>query len=101
MTTNQLIQDAGSKFYRVKLDAHEQKHALLVSPYFLGYLQNKIESYATAIVDIKLPYNADPAKQVEAIVALESARAFVQAYEELLAELIDAQETNMADNSLR
>lgn len=93
--------DAGSKFFRAKLAEHEEKHALLVSPYFLAFLQNKIEAHATALVDTKLPYNADPAKQVEAIVALESARAVVHAYEELLAELLDAQVQHMAEATPR
>lgn len=87
--------DAGSKFFRIALSPDDEKLALGVSPLFLAYLQNKIEAYATAVIDTPLPYDPDPAKQVAAIVAFEKARTFVQAYEELLAELLDAQETNM------
>jgi len=71
------------------------KQALSVSPYFMAYLQAKIEAYATALLETKLPYDPDPTKQVVAIVEYERTRTFVQAYEELLAELMDAQQTDM------
>ena len=87
--------DAGSKFFRITMTADDNKQALGVSPLFLAYLQNKIEAYATALIETSLPYDPDPTKQVAAIVAFEKSRAFVQAYEELLAELLDAQEPNM------
>ena len=87
--------DAGSKFFRVQLSVDDQKAATSVSPLFLAYLQNKIEAYATALVDTPLAYDPDPAKQVTAIINYERNRTFVQAYEELLAELLDAQSQNM------
>lgn len=87
--------DAGSKFFRIALSADDEKQALGVSPLFLAYLQNKIEAYATAVIDNQISYDPDPAKQVMSIVLFERSRAFVQAYEELLAELLDAQETDM------
>jgi hypothetical protein len=96
-----LHKDAGSKFYRIALTPDDEKLALGVSPLFLAYLQNKIEAYATALVDTPLTYDPDPGKQVATIVTYERTRAFVQAYEELLAELLDAQETNMAEANLR
>jgi hypothetical protein len=96
-----LNKDAGSKFYRIALTSEDEKLALGVSPLFLAYLQNKIEAYATALVDTPLVYDPDPTKQVATIVTYERTRAFVQAYEELLAELLDAQETNMAEANLR
>lgn len=94
-------QDSSSKFYRPHLNEQEIREALHVSPYFLAYLQTKIEAYATALVDAPLVYDPDPTKQVVAIVNYERARTFVQAYEELLAELLDAQEPNMAEATLR
>lgn len=87
--------DAGSKFFRVHLTEGDIQQALGVSPLFLAYLQNKIEAYASALIDSPISYDPDPAKQVASIVAFERARAFVQAYEELLSELLDAQEPNM------
>lgn len=96
-----LTKDAGSKFYRINLTKDDEQQALGVSPLFLAYLQNKIEAYATALVDTPLTYDPDPAKQVVAIVNYEKARTFVQAYEELLAELLDAQSTDMAETNQR
>ena len=90
-----LRKDAGSKFFRVALSPDDEKQALGVSPLFLAYLQNKIEAYASALVDTPLVYDPDPGKQVATIVTYERTRAFVQAYEELLAELLDAQQADM------
>lgn len=90
-----LHKDTGSKFFRIQLTPDDEKQALGVSPLFLAYLQNKIEAYASAVVDNPISYDPDPTKQVMSIVVFERARAFVQAYEELLAELLDAQETDM------
>lgn len=81
------MQSPASKFFRFDLSPQDLDLAMNVSPLFLAYLQNKIEAYASALVESRLPYNADPAKQVEAILALERLRNFVEAYEELLAEL--------------
>jgi len=91
-------QDTASKFFRPLLTEGDVQQALSVSPYFLAYLQAKIEAYATALVELQLPYDPDPAKQVTAIVAFERARTFVQAYEELLAELMDARPQDMDSN---
>lgn len=86
-----MVQDAGSKFFRVQLSPADNDMAMQVSPLFLAYLQNKIEAYASALVDNGITYDPDPRKQVMSIVTFERNRAFVQAYEELLAELLDAQ----------
>lgn len=94
-TLANLTKDAGSKFYRINLTPDDEKQALGVSPLFLAYLQNKIEAYATALVDTPLSYDPNPANQMLAIINYEKARTFVQAYEELLAELLDAQQTDM------
>jgi hypothetical protein len=88
---NDMMQDAGSKFFRVHMTPSDMEMAVQVSPLFLAYLQNKIEAYASALVDNGITYDPDPTKQVASIVAFERTRAFVQAYEELLAELLDAQ----------
>lgn len=90
-----MYQDSGSKFYRPQLTKDDLSQAVKVSPLFLAYLQAKIEAYASALVDTKLVYDPDPTKQVAAIVAYETTRAFIQAYEELLAELLDAQSPDM------
>jgi hypothetical protein len=90
-----MMQDTASKFFRPLLTEGDVQQALAVSPYFLAYLQAKIEAYATALLETELPYDPDPTKQVAAIVAFERARTFVQAYEELLAELMDARPQDM------
>jgi hypothetical protein len=90
-----MMQDTASKFFRPLLTEGEVQQALAVSPYFLAYLQAKIEAYATALLESELPYDPDPTKQVAAIVAFERARTFVQAYEELQAELMDARPQDM------
>ena len=82
-----LHKDPASKFFRYQLTAEDEKLAMNVSPLFLAFLQNKIESYANAVVTSSLPYESDPQKQVKAILAHERLRNFVEAYEELFAEL--------------
>ena len=80
-------QDPASKFFRVQLTPEDEVLATNVSPLFLAYLQNKIEAYANAVVTSSLPYDADPAKQVKAILEFERLKNFVAAYEELFSEL--------------
>jgi hypothetical protein len=82
--------DTASTFMRFNLSAEDEKLATQVSPLFLAYLQNKIEAYATALVEKPLPYNANPAEQVTAIIAHERLRNFVEAYQELLNELLQS-----------
>jgi hypothetical protein len=84
MTT---FHDPASKFYRIQLTTDDEKLATNVSPLFMAYLQNKIEAYASAVVTSSLPYDADPAKQVKAILEFERLKNFVAAYEELFFEL--------------
>jgi hypothetical protein len=92
-------QDTGSRFFRVALTADELNIAMSANPYFLAYLQNKIEAYANQLVESSLPYEADPAKQVKAIIEHERLRNYVGAYEELLAELVDHQANQPTTNS--
>lgn len=82
-----LAPDAASKFYRVNLAPEDEVLATQVSPLFMAFLQNKIEAYANALVTTRLPYDADPTRQVKAIIEYERLRNFVEAYEELFAEL--------------
>lgn len=86
-----LIPDAGSKFYRVKLSPEDQAQAMIVSTLFLAYLQNKVEAYASELVGRSLPYESDPKTQMKAILEHERLRNYVDAYDELLAELLEAQ----------
>lgn len=65
----------------------DTRNAMIVSPHFLAYLQNKIEAYASALVATRLEYHADPKQQIQAITEYERLRNFVTAYEELLSEL--------------
>lgn len=80
----------GSRFMSFDIAPEDQQQAMSVSPYFLAYLQNKIAAYASHLIDSQLPYNADPTAQVQAIIAHERNRNFVEAYEELMRELQDA-----------
>lgn len=72
------------------MSEEEEKLAMSVSPLFLAYLQNKIEAYASALVEAKLPYSPNPNEQVAAILAHEKLRNYVEAYEELMSELLQA-----------
>jgi hypothetical protein len=83
--------DTSGRFTKFLLAEGAQKIALDVSPVFLVYLQNKIAEYAEAVLDQELPYDPDPAKQVKAILAHERLRNFVEAYQELLNEIIAGQ----------
>jgi hypothetical protein len=76
------------------MGAEDIQLAQQVSPLFLAYLQNKIEAYASALVENRLPYSANPAEQVTAILAHERLRNFVEAYEELQSELLAALATS-------
>ena len=96
-----LPKDAGSKFFSIALTPADQEMAMNVSPLFLAYLQNKIETYASSLVETPLVYDPDPRRQVTAIVAFERTRSFVLAYEELLSELLDAQQSNMDSTKSR
>lgn len=83
--------DSSNRFQAFVFEDGEKDKAMMVSPYFLAYLQNKIAAYAFAAVDAKIEYDPDPTKQLKAILEHERLRNFVTAYEELLAELTDHQ----------
>lgn len=83
-------QDTASKFFRVKMTDDDYQLALQVSPLFMAYLQNKIEAYATTLVEAKLPYSPNPTEQVAAVIAHERLRNYVEAYEELMSEILQA-----------
>lgn len=87
MNQRLLSPDPSSKFYRIQLTAEDEAISTQVSPLFMAFLQNKIEAYANALVTTRLPYDADPTRQVKAIIEYERLRNFVEAYEELFAEL--------------
>jgi hypothetical protein len=82
--------DSASIFMRFNLSSEDEKMATQVSPLFLAYLQNKIEAYASALVEKSLPYSPNPLEQVTAIIAHERLRNFVEAYQELLNELLQS-----------
>lgn len=90
MQQRTLFPDSSSKFFRLNLSSEDEQLAMNVSPLFLGYLQNKIEAYASALVEAKLPYSPNPNEQVAAILAHEKLRNYVEAYEELMSELLQA-----------
>jgi len=83
-----LFPDTSSKFMRFNLSPEDEALATQVSPMFLAYLQNKIEAYASALVEKQLSYSPNPGDQVAAILTHERYRNFVEAYEELMSELL-------------
>lgn len=89
--------DNGNPFQSFTLSNEETQMAVSVSPYFLAYLQNKIAVYAVEAATRALPYHADPTAQVEAVLAHQRTRNFVEAYQELLAELMDAQSATQSN----
>jgi hypothetical protein len=90
MSQRNLFPDSSSKFFRLTLTPEDEQLAMNVSPLFLGYLQNKIEAYASALVEARLPYSPNPNEQVAAVLAHERLRNHVEAYEELMSELVQA-----------
>jgi uncharacterized protein YxeA len=90
----QLNPDTSSKFLRIRLSSDDEQLALQVSPLFLAYLQNKIAAYAEEQLEKELPYDADPTQQVKAILQYERNKHFIEAFEELMAEIMDAQASN-------
>ena len=55
--THTIQPDTSSIFLKLRMSPEDEKMALGVSPLFLAYLQNKIEAYATAVVNAELPYH--------------------------------------------
>lgn len=88
MPNHSISQDTASTFMRFNLTKEDEQLASSVSPLFLAYLQNKIEAYASALVNAPLPYDPNPTNQVKAILTHERLRNFVEAYQELLSELL-------------
>jgi hypothetical protein len=90
MSQQRLFPNTSSKFFSIALTPEDERLAMHVSPLFLAYLQNKIEAYASALVEAKLPYSPNPNEQVAAVLAHERLRNHVEAYEELMSELVQA-----------
>jgi hypothetical protein len=90
MSQHRLFPNTSSKFFSIALAPEDERLAMHVSPLFLAYLQNKIEAYASALVEAKLPYSPNPNEQVAAVLAHERLRNHVEAYEELMSELVQA-----------
>lgn len=82
--------DNANPFQSFVMTPEEEAHAYQVNPYFLAMLQNKIAVYAREAATQPLPYHADPTQQVQAVLALQRLRNFVEAYQELLGEIIAA-----------
>ena len=96
--SHQLVPDTASLFMKFNMTVEDEKLATGVSPLFLAYLQNKIEAYASALVESRLPYDPNPTNQVAAILAHERLRNFVEAYQELLNELLQSAQQEQQTN---
>lgn len=92
--THEIKPDLNGKFNRLMMSAETEKLSMQVSPLFFAYLQNKIADYAEAAIENVLPYEADPTKQVKAIVEHERLKNYVSAYTELMAELTAAAQSS-------
>lgn len=95
--THEIKPDLNGSFNRLLMNAETEKLSMQVSPLFFAYLQNKIADYAEASIESVLPYEADPTKQVKAILEHERLKNFVQAYKELMAELTAAAQSNQPE----
>lgn len=80
-----------SRFAVVAMSEIEERTALQTNPLFLCYLQNKLSAYAQQLVDFELDIDPNPANQMKTMMEIQRLKAFVAAYDELLAELQDAQ----------
>lgn len=83
-----------SRFQKFELSEAEDVFARTVSPYFWGYLQNKIADYADAALEVR--YEDD---KIAAILEHERRKAQVEILEELMRELIPPQEYIGDNNS--
>lgn len=82
--------DTANRFQRFALTTEENNMALQQMgqlPLVQAYIANKIADYASALVEMEVEYHADPKQQFQSILSQERLRHFVQAYEELLAEI--------------
>lgn len=86
--------DTGNIFQSFVLTPEEEAQAYQVNPYFLAMLQNKIAVYAREAATQQLPYDADPTRQVQAVLACQRMRNFVEAYQELMSEITAAIDPN-------
>jgi len=97
MNTRNIAIDTSSRFTKILLSPEDADMALQVSPLFIAYLQNKIEAYAHSVVSQTLEYHSDPHQQVKAIIEYERLKNFVSAFEELLTEILDAQQGDSSE----
>lgn len=96
--THEIKPDFNGSFTRLLMNAETEKLSMQVSPLFFAYLQNKIADYAEAAIENVLPYDADPTRQVKAIVEHERLKNYVSAYKELMAELTEAAKPNQPES---
>lgn len=89
--------NTGSRFQSFELDEKEDEIARAVTPYFLAYLQNKIASYADAVVNFRY----DPGTDLStAVIEHEKLKAQVEILEELMRELtVPAEQSGQVDQS--
>ena len=72
-----------NKFQQFEFTEQEEEQANQVSPLFYAYLQNKIASYACAVVE----WSAEGKDLTAATIRHESLKAQVEVLEELLSEI--------------
>lgn len=72
-----------NRFQQFEFTAQESNLACQVSPLFYAFLQNKIASYADAVVE----YTAEGKDLVAATIRHERLKAQVEVLEELLSEI--------------
>lgn len=87
-----------SRFNTFHLDSHEEEMARTVSPYFYAMLQNKIASYALAVVEYSFDGVAPEALHA-AVIEHEKLKAQVIVLEELMRELTPPTESSETPTS--
>jgi len=75
-----------NRFTTIHMDSHEEEIAKAVSPYFYAFLQNKIASYAEAILEVSYE-GLTGDKLQEVVLNHEKLKAQVIVLEELMTEL--------------
>ena len=83
--------DLSNRFLKFNLDEVESKVATSVSPYFFAHLQNKIASYADAVVEFTYTGKSQLELQT-AVIEHERLKAYVEVLEELMRELTPPKE---------
>lgn len=89
----------GNRFQSFDLTQEEEAAARCVTPYFLAYLQNKIASYANAVVEESYEENKGQVdSQQQTLLRHERLKAQVLVLEDLFRELETPEQKDFSEN---